>query len=705
MIEFDFELEVERMLPKITDDTINAEIGSFRVGDQKHRIIVCRHWLSGLCHNGSLCSYLHRMDKHRMPLCRNGKLCKLKNCPLKHVADEDLEECLFFKQGFCYNGPKCTRRHLKRTPDECLVEYPFEQVTYAQATVGKRLKVGQRNDNFRVTLCTHWLLSGHCPFGEECHYAHGEDELHTPHTSDFFYDSDIYDPTKFVLGVPLELPFPMASRCSYFVLQSPDLRSLAVSKRRGIWAVSTRIAAEMNAAFRSSDFVILFFEVRPLRGIYGVAKLNAIIPPSAPHIPITPEFPVTWLRTFRISLSTVSQLKLGTSGMFVGRSYMDGRFDNKVGLDMLLVAYRKPVWDWTLEIVKTEKHIRLKDPAMFGGKPGPVGEYYPPGGVAAYYLPPDVLFAQDWIDRAGLAVNEKGTIIMQRPPVPIMANVGPPAEFYRGTQQGFIVCGSTPVIEEMFARTLFGLPLQFKDLNIPPKVPMFIYDTQANVMLGIFHAASPVMINKDVKAFAQCGPGDDGGSPLPVQLNFQFAMECPPIHIPIQDPELQAALGEYITNMGQIGLQETKDLANLFARRAFAAFPNLFGRQMIAPLPPQSPQAFQAQGTLGGYYRPPFRCVEVVPVEVVGNPYETKKRILGPNAIYIKNLTDSIAPNAVRMRLRGIGSNFIEGPNQAELQEPLHFNVCAENEQFLQLAVTRLKEFLSQVSATFGNRK
>lgn len=60
-MEFQFEYDVEKSLPKLTDDTINAEIGSFKVGDQKHRIIVCRHWLVGLCHNGINCSYLHRL--------------------------------------------------------------------------------------------------------------------------------------------------------------------------------------------------------------------------------------------------------------------------------------------------------------------------------------------------------------------------------------------------------------------------------------------------------------------------------------------------------------------------------------------------------------------------------------------------------------------------------------------------------------------
>jgi hypothetical protein len=38
------------------------------------------------------------------------------------------------------------------------------------------------------------------------------------------------------------------------------------------------------------------------------------------------------------------------TGMFVGRSSADGRFDAKVGLDVLLTAYRKPEWDWTVEL-------------------------------------------------------------------------------------------------------------------------------------------------------------------------------------------------------------------------------------------------------------------------------------------------------------------------------------------------------------------
>lgn len=741
-LEYDFEQDVEKyMLPKITDDTINAEIGSFRVGDTKHRIIVCRHWLLGLCHNGIYCSYLHRLDKNKMPPCKHGKLCKIKNCPLKHVADEELEECLFYKQGFCYNGPKCGRRHVKRLPEECPPEASFEPLGSSNSNnPNKKTKTGQNNDNYKVTLCTHWLLNATCPFKDECIFAHGEEELNEGYqqNADFLNDLDVYDPTRGKIGVPLELPFPTNSRWSYFILQSPDLRSLMISKRRGIWAVPTRIAPEMNAAFRNSDHVIIYFSVRPLRGIYGVAKMKGQIGQSAPGSPISPDFPIQWLRTMRISLKTVAQLKLGSSGMFVGRSSTDGRFDNRVGLDMLLTSFRKPLWDWTQEVEQAERNIRLIDG---NGIPGVsfTGEYFPINGISAYYLPPDVLFSPDWIERAGLPVNEKGVLITSKLPFhhqggggggggnasnaphnDTMAINQAANDFYNGQLPGFIVCAIPPVIEEMFQRTMMGLPTQFKDVPIHPNVPLFIFDQAANVMLGIFYATSPVQMNIDSNAFSRWV----GYNNLPVQFMFRPALECPPIAI--QEPELLHALGEYAQNLGPIGVKETKSLATLFAKRAYTINPNLLpGRQQgfgggggrnfrggnaggggggggshMAPPMPNMGGGGGAGGKEGGvynYYKPPFRFVEAVPIDIQGSSYEIKRRLLGNNASTIIQLIDEIgSKSSIRIRIRGIGSGFIEGPNQQELQEPLHFNVSAETEELLQTAVQRVKGLVAK---------
>ena len=72
-------------------------VGGFR-GDLKHRTIVCRHFLLGLCQNGYSCGYLHRLDKKKMPACKHGNLCKIKNCLLKHTDELEISECVFYKQ-------------------------------------------------------------------------------------------------------------------------------------------------------------------------------------------------------------------------------------------------------------------------------------------------------------------------------------------------------------------------------------------------------------------------------------------------------------------------------------------------------------------------------------------------------------------------------------------------------------------------------
>lgn len=133
----------------------------------------------------------------------------------------------------------------------------------------KKKKSNQPNDNYKVSLCNHWLLDGVCHFNEDCHFAHGEEEINdrfvllndllplsennifslityqslthpitTYHVSfqsnDALNDVDVVDPTRNRMDAPLKLPYPLATtRLAYFVFQAPDLRSLAVSKRRG----------------------------------------------------------------------------------------------------------------------------------------------------------------------------------------------------------------------------------------------------------------------------------------------------------------------------------------------------------------------------------------------------------------------------------------------------------------------------------------
>jgi hypothetical protein len=361
---------------------------------------------------------------------------------------------LFYKQGFCYNGPNCARRHIKRLPDEAPQEAVFDQgissTSNNTTTASKKKKGG--NDNYKVSLCNHWLLSGTCHFGEECHFAHGEEEIQEStvgHQNELINDSDIYDPTRNRMDAELVLPFPLNARISYFLFQSPDLRSLLVSKRRGVWSVPVRFTPEINAALRAYDHVVAYMAVRPLKGIYGVVKIAGQIPTHPPHmqhIQMTPEFPVTWLRLIRISMRTIAQLKIGTTGMFVGRTTTDSKFESKVGSEIMYIAYRKPVWDWSTESQFSLAEQFLVQQRILNGELPPV-------------CPPDSLFGQTWIDTQ--------TYGERKPPIApstgASANVwssvaanplksgGAPC-IYKQDYPGFIVNAAGPLAAEMLER-------------------------------------------------------------------------------------------------------------------------------------------------------------------------------------------------------------------------------------------------------------
>jgi cleavage and polyadenylation specificity factor subunit 4 len=325
-ITFDFEEYVKQMLPTVELDQegllamSNPFDRSIKI-KPKVKTVVCKHWLLGLCQNGSNCEWLHRLNRSKMSECKHGKLCKIKNCHLKHIDEQDVLECIFFKQGFCYNGPNCVRRHIKRLPDECPKEASFEQAVSVGAGVqnplfNKKIKSSQRNENYKSSLCANWLSdTTSCQYLDGCHYAHGEDQISDTiiQNNDILNDLNIYDPRRNIMNHDrLNLPLPPNAKVSYFLCQAPDLRCLAMSKRRGVWAVPSKNAAEINAAIRSSDVVVLYFCCRSLKGLYGVAKISGAIPIAMnPNALISPEFPVSWIRTTRVSLRTVAQLKTG----------------------------------------------------------------------------------------------------------------------------------------------------------------------------------------------------------------------------------------------------------------------------------------------------------------------------------------------------------------------------------------------------------
>lgn len=245
------------------------------------------------------------------------------------------------------------------------------------------------------------------------------------------------------MDAELILPFALTARISYFLFQAPDLRSLVVSKRRGVWSVPVRFTQEINAALRAYDHVVAYMSVRALKGIYGVVKISGPVPAHPAHLqalPMTPEFPIVWLRFVRISMRTVAQLKIGTTGMFVGRTNTDSKFESKVGSELMYIAYRKPEWDWSSPSEYQQAEQYLVNHRLANGEVAP-------------QLPPDALFGPSWIDQQ--MYGERKPVGMA-PSTGANANAQPQAlsvgSVYKQDAPGFIVNASGPVAAEMLEK-------------------------------------------------------------------------------------------------------------------------------------------------------------------------------------------------------------------------------------------------------------
>jgi hypothetical protein len=135
-------------------------------------------------------------------------------------------------------------------------------------------------------------------------------------------------------------------------------------------------------------------------------------------------------------MKTIAQLKIGSTGMFVGRNTADFRFDSKVGSEMLYITYRKPAWDWAQEIENAEQTLQRTPEELF--------------------VAPDQLFSPAWVEKITSTVGQMD----RRNPLPgvggafgAVAGLAPvPKDFYTLDFPGFVFSAMTHVIDEMIGR-------------------------------------------------------------------------------------------------------------------------------------------------------------------------------------------------------------------------------------------------------------
>ncbi|NWH25842.1 CPSF4 factor, partial [Grus americana] len=116
------------------------------------KMVVCKHWLRGLCKKGDGCDFLHEYEATKMPECyfysKFGE-CSNKDCPFLHIdAATSTMGCPWYDRGFC--------RHGKLPGREPLL-----------CAAGPLCKY----KHTRRVMCANYLV-GFCPEGPKCKFMH-----------------------------------------------------------------------------------------------------------------------------------------------------------------------------------------------------------------------------------------------------------------------------------------------------------------------------------------------------------------------------------------------------------------------------------------------------------------------------------------------------------------------------------------------------
>ncbi|NWI33517.1 CPSF4 factor, partial [Sula dactylatra] len=84
----------------------------------RERMVVCKHWLRGLCKKGNGCDFLHEYNVTKMPECyfySKFSECCNKDCPFLPIdATTRTMGCPWYDRGFCRHGPLCKYKHTRR---------------------------------------------------------------------------------------------------------------------------------------------------------------------------------------------------------------------------------------------------------------------------------------------------------------------------------------------------------------------------------------------------------------------------------------------------------------------------------------------------------------------------------------------------------------------------------------------------------------
>ncbi|KAL3937563.1 MAG: hypothetical protein SGBAC_007355 [Bacillariaceae sp.] len=564
-IEYDFEdYALKHGIPETLDPLPYRKAGSvFATGEEaepvltsaKHdprlRTVVCRHWLRDLCMKGSACEFLHQYDLSKMPLCRHGDRCKIKDCPFRHISEANRLECVFYSQGFCIHGPFCRYKHVRRDRLDLPAVADFTLGLSQMQASGKdgvtpRRPAPKPNEFFKISLCKHFM-QGECPFGDGCHFAHGETELRSfprqpARTEDqeekelsdnMFANQDTSTVDYFQGGAsgggkPNPIVEPEHAHFFMFLAASQD--DLAYSTVEKEWYVEPKHAKLLNEAYldkknRVFRQVMLFFTVSGSRHIQGAA----LITKKATLFDKTSKFPyvigLEWYRTTEFPIATALE----------------------AAPDLLL---------------PTQSTQLCQDMKWR------TGELL----MKALWNSPLVTLYENWADD-----DDENEEPIQPPPATdkLLEDFRCPSPSQRGAAwpcmpgPGFIFGCSADTMDECLGRGLFGLPAHMKAAasQIVPGSTIFLFNVTDRLLFGIFEACTTAQLNLVPTAFSKNPKATS--SPFPVQIRIRVGLECPPLEDtdPILNDVLRNRGGGRI---GQLTFAQTQAIATMLAQQCGA---------------------------------------------------------------------------------------------------------------------------------------
>lgn len=526
MVEYDFEkYALEHGIPETIDPLPYRKAGSvFATGeeaepvmtsaknDPRLRTVVCRHWLRDLCMKGKACEFLHQYDLSKMPLCRHGDRCKVKDCPFRHISEADRLECVFYSQGFCIHGPFCRYKHLGRDRADLPAVADFtlglSQMQAGKDGVQPRRPAPKPNEFYKVSLCKHFL-QGECPFGDLCHFAHGEHELkkfpragqqnqnneeenNAGELTENMFSNEENTTMEYYQGGDAGggKPNPVLEPddTAFFILRASQQRDLAISTTRNEWFVQREHADTLNDALANNEKVILLFTVAGSEHIQGTAvmksKANKISNrrrrsrAGSGEDSFNYQFEIEWYRTAELPIPTVMEAAPNITLPTKSTGFCQ-TIDSNSG-DAILKAL------WNSPLITLYESSSTADDA-----PEP---------------PKDDAILTDF------RANNEDEVDW-----PIMP--GP----------GFLFGCNSHNMDECLGRGIMGLPMHMKGAAsfIRPGSTIFLYNVTTKMIFGIFESLTTAQTNIEPTAFSKNPKATT--SPLPIQIQFRVALECPPV--------------------------------------------------------------------------------------------------------------------------------------------------------------------------------